>query len=78
VVVPRRHVPRFYDLDVEEQRRVWDMVTEVQRRVIAALRVDAVDIGFADSPDADGHMVVHVVPRSGATQGLPAGIEWVR
>ena len=76
MVVPRRHVQRFYDLDVEEQRRVWDMVTEVQRRVITALEVDAVDIGFADSRDSEGHLAVHVVPRSGAT--VPAGIEWIR
>ncbi len=76
-VVPRRHVARFYDLDVEEQQFLWRLVSEVQRRVIDMLHVETVDIGFADSADRNGHMVVHVVPRSVAMPTLPTGIEWI-
>ena len=75
VVAPRRHVPRFYDLDVEEQNYVWKLVSEVQRHVMAALAVGAVAVGFADSSDDQGHALIHIVPRYGPAMNLPGGIE---
>jgi diadenosine tetraphosphate (Ap4A) HIT family hydrolase len=77
VVAPRRHVARFYELDVEEQHYLWELVSEVRQRLLTTLHVDAVDIGFADAADEHGHTVVHVVPRSVAPSPLPAPIEWI-
>lgn len=80
VVAPRRHVAGFYDLDVLEQRMVWNMVGEVKRRIALSIPVKGFDIGFEDRPsDHDAaHVLVHVVPRSVEVRPhLPAGIEWV-
>jgi diadenosine tetraphosphate (Ap4A) HIT family hydrolase len=81
VVAPRRHVAAFYDLDVQEQRMMWDVVGEIRKRVTSTLRVEGFDIGFADSsPDREDpvHAHIHVVPRTlGAPVHLPPGIEWV-
>ena len=81
VIAPRRHVAAFYDLDVQEQRMIWDVVGEIQKRIASALKVEGFDVGFADAPAGDAgttHAHVHVVPRTpGASVALPCGIEWV-
>lgn len=81
VIAPRRHVAAFYDLDVQEQRMVWDMVGEIRKRIESSLKVEGFDIGFEDGSPYDqdpAHALVHVVPRTpGAAVKLPAGIEWV-
>jgi diadenosine tetraphosphate (Ap4A) HIT family hydrolase len=80
VIAPRRHVTGFYDLDVQEQRMVWDMVGQVWKRIASSLKVKGFDIGFQDgSPydDDPAHAIVHVVPRTNGAVKLPPGIEWV-
>jgi diadenosine tetraphosphate (Ap4A) HIT family hydrolase len=81
VVAPRRHVAAFYDLDVQEQRMMWDVIGEIRKRVTSSLKVEGFDIGFADAPPDDedpAHAHIHVVPRTaGAPVHLPSGIEWV-
>jgi ATP adenylyltransferase len=79
VVAPRRHVLAFYDLDVQEQRVVWTMVGEIQKRISSALKVDGFYVGFADGDDEHPiHAHIHVVPRSpGDSLRLPDGIDWV-
>ena len=78
VVAPRRHVAAFYDLDVQEQRAVWHLVGEIQKRITAAIKVEGFAVRFADGDAENGaHAHVHVVPRSrGDSLRLPAGIEW--
>jgi diadenosine tetraphosphate (Ap4A) HIT family hydrolase len=79
VVAPRRHVVTFYDLDVQEQQVVWNLVGEIRKRIAAALKVDGFHIGFADgTPEDQLHAHIHVIPRSpGDRVQLPSGIEWV-
>jgi diadenosine tetraphosphate (Ap4A) HIT family hydrolase len=78
VVAPTRHAAAFYDLDVKEQRAVWDLVLDIRRRIVDALPVDTFSIGFADGAGEDAHTHVHLVPRTrGEHIALPAGIEWV-
>jgi diadenosine tetraphosphate (Ap4A) HIT family hydrolase len=80
VVAPRRHVTAFYDLDVEEQRVLWDMVTEVRNRISAALIVKGFDVGFVDGPrSSHSHAHVQVIPRTdGDSIELPLGVQWVK
>lgn len=75
VVAPRRHVPGFYDLDVEEQRGLWNLVSEVRRHVVAALHLESAAIGFEDGEGEHGHAHIHVVPRRPGVH--LARIEWV-
>jgi diadenosine tetraphosphate (Ap4A) HIT family hydrolase len=79
LVVPRRHVSAFYDLDVQEQRAVWSLVTAIQQRARASLQVEGFHVGFADGDyETDFHAHLHVVPRlPGVKLELPKGVQWV-
>ena len=80
VVAPRRHVAAFYDLDVAEQRCVWDVLGELRERIKSSLQVEGFDVGFVDGKhdDPKAHAYVHVIPRiPGDPVELPPGVEWV-
>ena len=79
LVAARRHVACFYDLDVVEQRAVWNMVAAVKQRIAEGLKVARFEVGFADFDSGDGHAHIHVIPR-GVDEDfeLPGGIEWVK
>ena len=80
VVVPRRHVRAFYDLDVEEQRVLWELVTEIRNRISAVLVVKGFEVGFLDgTPTSETHASVQVIPRTGdEALDLPPDVEWVK
>jgi diadenosine tetraphosphate (Ap4A) HIT family hydrolase len=80
LVAPRRHVPAFYDLDVGEQRHIWDVLGELRKRITLSLHVNGFDVGFVDGrhDDPDAHTYVHVIPRiPGDHVELPSDAEWV-
>ena len=78
-IAPRRHVPCFYDLDVQEQRAVWNLVGSIKGEIERSLRITNFRVGFADAePGTQGHAMVHVVPVApGVILDLPHGIEWI-
>jgi len=78
VVAPRRHVSSLYALDAAEQLALWAIVDEVRARLSRSMRIEGFDLGFADSPDGDSHVSVHIVPRlPGERVALPHGMQWV-
>ena len=80
-VAPRRHVSAFYDLDVQEQRMMWEAIGQLCRRITASLAVVGFDAGFVDLPpgeELDFHAYIHLVPRiAGQIVDLPGDAEWV-
>jgi diadenosine tetraphosphate (Ap4A) HIT family hydrolase len=78
-VAPRRHVVEFHDLDVQEQRAVWDLVDQMRRHIASYFKVDRFHIGFANFPPEDfGHTHIHIVPvGQGEYAELPKDIEWI-
>ena len=80
VVASLRHVTAFYDLDVGEQRSLWDVIGMLRERIAATLPVTGFDVGFQDAgaEEPDAHAVVHLMPRvTGAPVRLPGDIDWV-
>jgi diadenosine tetraphosphate (Ap4A) HIT family hydrolase len=80
LVAPRRHVAAFYDLDVQEQRMIWDALGQIRERIKASLNVTGFDVGFVDAPPGDdsAHAYVHLIPRiPGESYDKPRGVEWV-
>ena len=81
IVAPHRHVAAFYDLDVQEQRMIWDLLSQLRERITASFKVEGFDVGFADYPTGDegsGHAFVHLIPRiAGEVAERPRGVEWV-
>jgi diadenosine tetraphosphate (Ap4A) HIT family hydrolase len=81
VIAPRRHVAAFYDLDVQEQRMIWDALAQLRSRIAISIAVEGFDAGFVDAPvgaEQDFHASVQLVPRiPGQRAALPSDIEWV-
>jgi diadenosine tetraphosphate (Ap4A) HIT family hydrolase len=81
VIAPRRHVAAFYDLDVQEQRMMWDALAQLRVRIGASIAVEGFDAGFVDAPngaDQEFHAYLHLVPRiPGQRVNLPHDVEWV-
>jgi diadenosine tetraphosphate (Ap4A) HIT family hydrolase len=80
VVAPRRHVPAFYDLDVQEQHAIWNVMAALRERISAMVNVQRFQAGFVDAAAGSepAHTHVHLVPLiAGQRLELPAGAEWV-
>jgi diadenosine tetraphosphate (Ap4A) HIT family hydrolase len=81
VIAPRRHVAAFYDLDVQEQRMIWQALAQLRQRIGESIAVEGFDAGFVDAPngaDMEFHAYLHLVPRTpGQKVTLPANVEWV-
>ena len=79
VVAPRRHVASFYDLDVEEQRVIWDMLRDLRRRISETMAVAGFDAGFVDPPAGSehAHAHVHLIPRVAGKKHARPQAEWV-
>jgi diadenosine tetraphosphate (Ap4A) HIT family hydrolase len=78
LIVPSRHVSAFYDLDVQEQHAIWEIIGEIQKKLAGEMELLGVDIGFEDGKSEQAHAHVHVVPRTaGQTVQLPHDVEWV-
>jgi diadenosine tetraphosphate (Ap4A) HIT family hydrolase len=80
VVAPRRHVAAFYELDVQEQRVIWDALRELRRRVAESIPVEGFDAGFVDVAAGvePAHTHVHLIPRiPGRPVERPVRAEWV-
>ena len=80
VVAPRRHVRAFYDLDVEEQRVLWELVNEIRNKISAALIVKGFEVGFVDgTPASETHAYIQVIPRIDDNEiELPPDVDWVK
>jgi diadenosine tetraphosphate (Ap4A) HIT family hydrolase len=80
-IAPRRHVSAFYELDVQEQRMMWDALAQLCRQITASLAVEGFLAGFVDLPpgeELDFHSYIHLVPRiAGRNVDLPGDAEWV-
>jgi diadenosine tetraphosphate (Ap4A) HIT family hydrolase len=73
-------VPTFYDLDVQEQMIIWEMLRQLCRRVSESMKVEGFDAGFVDPVDGTepAHTHVHLIPRvAGQRFERPPGAEWV-
>jgi diadenosine tetraphosphate (Ap4A) HIT family hydrolase len=81
IVAPRRHVAAFYDLDVQEQRMIWEAISQLCRRIAESVETEGYNAGFVDSPvsgEPNFHAYLHLVPRvPGQRAVLAGGAEWV-
>jgi diadenosine tetraphosphate (Ap4A) HIT family hydrolase len=81
LVIPRKHVASVYDLTIQEQNAIWDLVRMVRKHLVSELKPDGFNIGVNDGIAAGQtvvHAHVHVIPRRGGDVGDPrGGIRWV-
>jgi diadenosine tetraphosphate (Ap4A) HIT family hydrolase len=60
LVVPCKHVSTIYELTVMEQDVIWELVSEVRKRLLAALRPEGFNIGLNEGLAA-GQTIMHVM-----------------
>ena len=81
LVIPSRHVITIYELTAAEQKPIWELVSEVRKRLLTELRPDGFNIGINDGLAAGQtvmHAHVHVIPRwNGDVPDPRGGIRWV-
>lgn len=81
LVIPRPHVGSMYGLRADQQAAVWDLVTEVRRRLLIGMKPDGFNIGVNDGLAAGqtvDHAHVHVIPRyRGDVPDPQGGIRWI-
>ncbi len=81
LVIPRKHVGSIYELNVDEQSAIWDLVAAVRERLLTGLRPDAFNIGINDGLAAGQtieHAHVHIIPRWNGDRADPrGGIRWI-
>lgn len=66
LVVPRRHVESIYDLDVEEEVALWQLIRRTRRMLAEEHHPDGFTIGVNEGIAAGQsvpHAHVHVIPR---------------
>jgi len=81
LVIPRKHVSSIYELAIEKQNAVWELVTQVREHLLTGLKPDAFKIGVNDGLAAGQtieHAHVHIIPRrKGDVPDPRGGIRWI-
>lgn len=76
LIIPRRHVGSFFELDKKEQEDILSMLDKAKTRLDADYAPDGYNIGINDGPAAGQtvpHMHIHLIPRYVGDQDDPRG-----
>ncbi|NLX96976.1 MAG: HIT family protein [Rhodopirellula sp.] len=76
LIIARRHVSDFFELDADEVLAVWKLLTAVRRRLDAELRPEGYNVGVNVGTAAGQtipHVHVHLIPRYSADVAEPIG-----
>jgi len=81
LVLPRRHVGSFFELEPAERDAVFQLLDAARRDLDQALQPDGYNIGINDGPAAGQtvpHLHVHLIPRYKRDQADPrGGVRWI-
>jgi diadenosine tetraphosphate (Ap4A) HIT family hydrolase len=81
LVVPRRHVPSFFDLTQDERLAMLDLLDEAKAALDTQYAPDGYNIGINDGVAAGQtvmHLHVHVIPRyKGDADDPRGGVRWI-
>jgi diadenosine tetraphosphate (Ap4A) HIT family hydrolase len=76
LIVPRKHVASLYDLPINEQATLWQLVGEVRGYLFQKYHPDGFNIGINDGQAAGQtvmHSHIHVIPRQAGDDPDPRG-----
>jgi diadenosine tetraphosphate (Ap4A) HIT family hydrolase len=81
LVLPRRHVGSFFDLEPAERDAMFKLLEEARRDLDQTLHPDGYNIGINDGPAAGQtvpHLHLHLIPRYKGDQADPrGGVRWI-
>jgi diadenosine tetraphosphate (Ap4A) HIT family hydrolase len=76
LVIPKRHVRDYFELDIKELASLWEMVTQVKTIIDSKYKPQGYNIGFNVGESAGqtvNHVHIHVIPRYRGDMEDPAG-----
>lgn len=81
LVIPRRHVQSFFDLQDDERADLIDLLARARAAIQAERHPDGFNIGINDGAAAGQtvmHLHVHLIPRySGDRTDARGGVRWI-
>ena len=81
LVIPKRHVSSWFELEMQAQISLWELVTEVRNQLALELKPDGFNVGVNDGRAAGQtvmHAHVHVIPRwHGDVSDPRGGLRWI-
>lgn len=81
LVIPRRHISSFFELDAAERDALLALLEEAKRRLDREMQPAAYNIGINDGPAAGQtvpHLHIHLIPRYLGDQPDPrGGVRWI-
>ena len=81
LVVPRRHVADFFELNQPEQADIWSLVSELKTRIDMERAPAGYNVGInvgAAAGQTVWHAHVHLIPRHvGDVEDPRGGVRWV-
>jgi len=81
LIIPKRHVGSFFELETKEREDILSMLDEAKTRLDASYAPDGYNIGINDGPAAGQtvpHLHIHLIPRYEGDQGDPrGGVRWI-
>jgi diadenosine tetraphosphate (Ap4A) HIT family hydrolase len=81
LIISRRHVASFFELDVEERPALLELLDLARTGIEAESRPDGYNIGINDGPAAGqtiAHLHIHLIPRYvGDSPDPRGGVRWV-
>lgn len=81
LIVPRRHIPSFFDLTLEERLAILELLDRVKRLLDRRYAPHGYNIGINDGPSAGQtvmHLHAHIIPRYGGDMDDPrGGVRWI-
>ena len=81
LIVPRRHVPSYFDLNAEERGAIWSAARKARDALLDMHSPDGFNIGINDGEAAGqtvSHLHVHLIPRyRGDSRDPRGGVRWV-
>lgn len=81
LIIPRRHVGSFFDINANERDALFALLDEAKRRLDKEFKPDGYNIGINDGPSAGqtiAHLHIHLIPRYQGDRTDPrGGVRWL-
>ncbi len=81
LVIPRRHVGSFFDIETAERDSLIALLEEAKRRLDKEFKPDGYNIGINDGASAGQtvpHLHIHLIPRyEGDLSDPRGGVRWI-
>ena len=81
LIIPRRHVGSFFDIDSNERDALLALLEEAKRRLDKEFSPDGFNVGINDGAAAGqtvAHLHIHLIPRYKGDRSDPrGGVRWI-